>query len=162
MSLSKSEFLAKLQGEQAAWVKLLDSIDDAGKTEPGVTGDWSIKDIVGHLVGWRQRTVARLQAALQHQPVAPPPWPSHLQTDDEINAWIFASNHERSLSAVLQEDRDVFRQLVEAISAFPEVELLDPQRFAMLEGQPMVEADFFGHYHEEHEADIRAWLSKRQ
>ena len=161
-SMSKTQLLSELQDEQAAWEALLSAIDEAHMTEPGVAGEWSIKDIVAHLTGWRQRSVSRFQAALQHQPMPAPPWPLHLRTDDEINAWIFESNRDRPLSAVLQENRAVFQQLVDTLSAFPEAELMDPQRFEWLEGESLSGAAFFAHFHEEHESDIRAWLNKHQ
>jgi hypothetical protein len=161
-SMSKSQLLSEIQNEQAAWEALLSAIDEADMTEPGVAGEWSIKDIVVHLTGWRRRTVGRLQAALHHQPEPAPPWPPHLQTDDEINAWLVASNRDRPLSAILQEDRAVFQQLVDTLSAFPEAELMDLLRFKWLEGEPPSGAVFFAHFHEEHEPDIRAWLSKHQ
>lgn len=160
--MSKSQLLAELQDEQAAWEALLSGIDEARMTEPGVAGEWSIKDIVAHLTGWRKRSVSRFQAALRHQPLPAPPWPSHLQTDDEINTWIFASNRDRPLSAILQEDRAVFQQLVETLSAFSEAELMDPDRFGWLQGESWSGAAFFAHFHEEHEPDIRAWLGKDQ
>ena len=161
-SISKAQLLSEIQKEQAAWQTLLGSIDEARMTEPGVAGEWSMKEIVVHLTGWRRRTVGRLQAALHHQPEPAPPWPSHLQNDDEINAWMIESNRDRSLSAILQDDRDVFQQLVDTLSAFPEGELMELLRLRWLEGQPLTGATFFAHFHEEHEPDIRAWLSKHQ
>jgi hypothetical protein len=161
-SMSKSQLLSEIQNEQAAWEALLSAIDEADMTEPGVAGEWSIKDIVVHLTGWRRRTVGRLQAALHHQPEPAPPWPPHLQTDDEINAWLVASNRDRSLSAILQEDRAVFQQLVDTLSAFPEAELMELLRLRWLEGEPPSGAVFFAHFHEEHEPDIRAWMNKHK
>jgi hypothetical protein len=161
-SMSKTQLLAELQNEQAAWEAMLSAIDEALMTEPGVAGEWSIKDIIAHLTGWRRRTVSRFQAALQHQPVPAPLWPPHLQTDDEINAWIVASSRHLPLSAVLQEDRAVFQQLVDTLSAFPEAELMDPHRFEWLEGEPLSGTAFFAHFHEEHKPDIGAWLNKHQ
>jgi hypothetical protein len=79
--------------------------------------------------GWRRRTVGRLQAALRGDPEPTPPWPAHLQTDDEINAWIYQTNRDRSVREALDDSRQVFQQLLAAIEAFPEAELLDPQRF---------------------------------
>lgn len=157
-AMSKSKLLAELQDEQTAWEALLSSIDTARMTEPGVAGHWSLKDVVAHLTGWRKRTVSRIQAALQHQPTPPPPWPSHLQNDDEINAWMYEGSKDLSLTAVLQEDRAVFQQLVDTLSQFPE-ELPDPHRFGWLEDEPLSGATFFGHFHEEHEPDIRAWMN---
>jgi hypothetical protein len=165
MNGSKDQLLSALQNEQAGWKRLLDDIGEARMTEPGVAGEWSIKDIVAHLTGWRRRTVGRFQAALKHEPEPAPPWPPHLretQTDDEINAWIYASNRDRPLADILQESDVVFQQLVDTLSAFPEAELLDPNRFGWMEGEPLSGAALFGHFHEEHEPDMRAWLDKHR
>jgi hypothetical protein len=143
----------------------LQDIQDTGEehlTQPGVAGEWSIKDIVAHLTGWRRRSVARFQAALRHEPQPAPPWPANLQEDDEINAWIYAANRDRSVSEVLSDSRAVFEQLVETLGAFSEADLNDPARFPWLEEGdfPLTGAIFFAHFHEEHEPDMRAWLEK--
>jgi hypothetical protein len=157
---SKARLLDDLQAEQAQWEALLRDIGEDHMTRPGVAGDWSIKDIVAHLTGWRRRTVGRFQAALRHEPEPLPPWPPHLQTDDEINAWIYAANRDCPLTDVLRESREVFQQLVETLDAFPAADLLDPARFPWMEGEPLSGAAFFGHFHEEHEPDVRAWLER--
>ena len=116
-----------LRNEQAAWEALLDEIGEAHMTQPEVAGGWSIKDIVAHLTGWRRRSVRRFQALLKHEPDFSPPWPPELREDDEINAWIYQANCNRSLAEVLSESRDVFQQLVVAfgaIGAQPQVRLL--------------------------------------
>ena len=115
----KEQLLDELRDEQAQWEALLSDIGEDHMTQPDVAGGWSIKDIVAHLTGWRRRTVARLQAALRHEPTPPTPWPAQLQTDDEINAWIYAANRDRSLADVLRDSREVFQQLVETLDAFP-------------------------------------------
>lgn len=159
-SISKAQLISNLKDEQARWEALLDEIGEAHMTQPDVAGGWSIKDIVAHLTGWRRRSVARFQAVLHHTASFSPPWPPHLQTDDEINAWIYAANRDRSLADVLQDSRDAFQQLVDTLEAFPETELLDPQRFGLAEGEIPTGAAFFAHFHEEHEPDMRAWLNK--
>ena len=157
---SKAQLLTDLQDEQAHFEALLGEIGEAHMTQPGVAGDWSIKDIVAHLTGWRRRTVARFQAALRHESSFSTPWPLNLEDDDEINAWIYSANKDRPLTDVLEESRTVFAQLVDTLSAIPEAELLEPNRFDWLEGEPMSAAAFFEHYHEDHEPDMRAWLDK--
>ena len=161
--MQKSELLNGLQAEYQQWAALLDQIGPARMDQPGVTGDWSIKDIVAHLTGWRRRTVARLQAAQRGEPAPPPPWPAHLQTDDEINAWIYASNHERSVREILDESHQVFQQLHAAIAGLPDDVLRDPvHHFPWLEGQPFSAGEFFAHFHDEHEPDMRAWLARAE
>lgn len=159
-SMSKAQLLNDLKEEYARWEALLNDIGEVHMTQPDVAGGWSIKDIVAHLTGWRRRSVARFQAVLHHEPSFSTPWPSHLQTDDEINAWIYAANRDRPLADVLQESRAVFQQFVDTLSAFPEAELLNPKRFGWMESEAPTGAAFFVHFHEEHEPDMRAWLDK--
>jgi hypothetical protein len=159
--MEKSELLNGLKEEYQQWEILLDQIGPEYMDQPGVTEHWSIKDIVAYLTVWRRRTVARLQAAQCSEPEPPPPWPAHLQTDDEINAWIYEANHERSVSEVLDESHQVFQQLLEAIEELPDEVLKDPVRhLPWLEGQPFNASEFFSHFHKEHELDMRAWLAR--
>ena len=159
--MKKSELLNELQEEYQQWKALLDQIGPARMDLPGVTGHWSIKDIVAHLTGWRRRTVARLQAAQRGEPEPPPPWPANLQTDDEINAWIYESNHERSVGEVLDESHQVFQQLLTAVEGLPDKVLMDVQHYLpWLEGNPFSAAAIFSHFHDEHEPDMRAWLAR--
>ncbi len=159
LDTSKAQLLDDLRHEQDGFEALLDEIGDERMTQL-VAPDWSLKDIVAHLTGWRIRSVARFQAALRHEPQPAPPWPADLQTDDEINAWIYAANRDKSVADVRRESRATFDQLVETLAAFPEAELRDPANFPWLNGETWNGAAFFGHFHDEHEADMRAALDK--
>ncbi|HEX7587856.1 MAG TPA: DinB family protein [Anaerolineae bacterium] len=157
----KSELLDGLQAEYLQWRAFLDQIGATRMDQPGVTGHWSIKDIIAHLTGWRRRTVARLQAVQRDEPDSPPPWPAQLKTDDEINAWIYESNHGRPVQDVLNDSHQVFQQLLAAIEALPDQVLLDPvHHLPWLDGQPFGAGEFFAHFHQEHEPDMRAWLAR--
>lgn len=160
--MTKAKLLADLHREQEQWEALLNQIGETRMDQPDVAGGWSIKDIVAHLTGWRQRTVARLQAAQRGEDDVAVPWPSHLQTDDEINAWLYEANRDRSVHEVLDDSRQVFQQLVAVIEALPEAELLDPQRFPWMQGELLTAEALFGHFHEEHEQDMRAWLARQE
>ena len=159
--MKKSELLNGLQEEYQQWEVLLDQIGPARMDKPGVTGHWSIKDIVAHLTGYWHQTVTRLQAAQRGEPDAPPPWPAHLQTDDEVNAWIYEATHGRSVREILDESHHVFQQLLTAIEDLPDKVLMDVQRYLpWLEGNPFSAAGIFAHFHDEHEPDMRAWLAR--
>ena len=84
--MKKSELLNWLREKYQQWEIFLDQIGPERMDQGGVNGDWSMKDIVAHLTGWNRWLVARLQAAQRSEPEQPPPWPAHLQTEDEINA----------------------------------------------------------------------------
>jgi hypothetical protein len=159
--MNRSELLNGFREEYRQWKELLDQIGEARMDQPDVAGGWSIKDIVAHLTGWRRRTVARLQAAQRGEGEPPPPWPAQLQTDDEINAWIYETNRGRSVHEVLDDSDQVFQQLLAAVEGLPDEVLSDPARhLPWLEAESIKPADFFGHFREEHEPDMRAWLAR--
>jgi hypothetical protein len=101
--MNKSELLNWLQEEYEQWEAFLNKIGPERMDQPGVAGYWSIKDIVAHLNDWQPKLIANIQAAQRGEPEPPPPWPAHLQTDDEIKAWIYESNRERSVGEVLDK-----------------------------------------------------------
>jgi hypothetical protein len=164
LDTTKAQLLDEMRQENDQFEALLAAIGPARMTQPEVAGGWSIKDIVAHLTAWRRRSVARFQAARTGEPAAPPPWPPELQDEDfdAINAWIYAANRDRPLEAVLADSRDTFQQLVDAISALEEAQLRDQSRFAWLEGSQFRGSTFFGHFHDEHESDMRAWLAQAE
>jgi hypothetical protein len=159
--MKRAELLAQLKSEQKAWEGLLAEIGEDRMQEPGVQGEWSIKDIVAHLTAWRRRTVGRLEAVAGGQPEPKAQWPADLNDDDEINAWFHERDRSLSVRDVLSESRAVFQKLTSAIEKLPEDKLDDPTNFPWMEGTPLSGAAFFGHFHDEHEADMRAWLSRQ-
>ena len=165
--MNKSELVRWLQQQNQQWETLLYAIGPTRMVQPGVNGDWSMKDVVAHLTGWQPRLTASLQAAQRGEPEPPPPWPAHLQTEDEINAWIYESNRGRSLRAVLDETHQVFQQLLAVVEGLPEDVRIDQvhQRdrvyyLVWLNGQRFPVGEFFDHFHDDHEPDIRAWLAR--
>jgi len=145
----------------------LDQIGEARMDQGGVNGHWSIKDIVAHLTGWNRHLIARLQAAQRGEGEPPPPWPVHLQTEDEINAWIYESDRGCSVREVLSESHQVFQQLLAVIEGVPDEVRIDPVHqggrvylLVWLDGQRFPAGEFFDHFHDDHEPDVRAWLAR--
>jgi hypothetical protein len=71
--MNKTELIGELQKGYQKWQALLDQIGPVRMDQPGVNGDWSMKDIVAHLTGWNHWLVARFQAAQRGEPESPPP-----------------------------------------------------------------------------------------
>ena len=160
--MNKSELLNWLQEEYQRWEAFLDQIGEARMDQPGVAGDWSMKDIVAHLTGWNRWLVLRLEAAGRGEPEPPPPWPAHVQAEDGINAWIYESNRERSLREVMDEMQQVHQQLLTFIKGLPDdVRIEQDWRIVWLGDQRFPAGEFFDHFHDDHEPDIRAWLARQ-
>ena len=164
--MKKSELLNWLQEEYQQWEAFLDQIGEARMDQGGVNGDWSMKDIVAHLTGWNRWLVARLHAAQRSEPEPPPLWPAHLQTEDEINAWIYESNRGCSVREVLDETHHVFQQLLAVIEGLPDevrIERIDPAyHLVWVDDKRFLAGEFFDHFRDDHEPDIRAWLAREE
>jgi hypothetical protein len=159
--MTKSELLNWLQEEYQQWEAFLEQIGLARMDQPGVAGHWSIKDIVAHLTGWQPRLIASIQAAQRGEPEPPPLWPAHLQTEDEINTWIYESNHARSVREILDESHQVFQQLLAVIEGLPDNTLIEPEwHLVWLDNKRFPAGEFFDHFHDDHEPDMRAWLAR--
>jgi len=159
--MNKSELLDWLQEEHQQWESLLDQIDRTHMDQPGMNGDWSMKDIVAHQWAWLPRLITRIEATQHGEAEPPPPWPAHLQTDDEVNAWIYESNHGRSVQEVLDVYHQVFQQFLTVIKGLPDdIRIESEGHLVWLNGQRFAVGDFFDHFHDDHEPDVRAWLAR--
>lgn len=145
-----------IQTARADWETLLASIPSAWMTEPGVAGEWSIKDIIAH-IAWGERE--SLGVARAHAVVGSELW--HL-SEDERNAAVFAQNRHRELGDVLAESRQTFSRYLEAVVALSEEELNDSGRFdAMPAGWRPWRILFDPGHYQGHADGIRAWLARR-
>jgi hypothetical protein len=162
--MGKSELLYGLQEKNRQWEELLDRIGPARMDQPGVNGTWSMKDMVAHLTGWNRWLVNRMQAAQRGEPEPAPPWPAHLHDEDEINAWIFETYRQIPASDVLKESSQVFQRLYHVIESLPEdvrVECIEPAYYTVwLNDQSFLASEFFDHFHDDHAADVVAWLAQ--
>jgi hypothetical protein len=164
--MKKSELLNWLHNEYEQWEAFLNQVGPTRMNQPGVAGPWSMKDLVAHLSGWNRRLVYGLQAAQRGQPEPPPPWPAHLQTEDEINAWIYESNRGRSALEIVDESRQLYLQLLDIIEGLPDevrIEVIQENRafyLVWVGDKRFLAGEFFDHFHDDHEPDVRAWLAR--
>ena len=162
--MNKIELLDWLQEEYRRWELLLDEIGPTRMDQPGVNGDWSMKDIVAHLTGWNRWLVVRLEGAGRGEPEPPPPWPAQIQAEDEINACIYESNRGRSVREVLDETYQVHRQLLAVIEALPDevrIERIEPAyHLVWVDDQRFPASEFFDQFRDDHEPDVRVWFAR--
>ncbi len=154
---TRAEQVAAIRADQRFWRSLAAEVGPERYGEPGPMGDWSFGDMAGHLLGWRERTIARLEAAAHTDDDPPPPWPAELDDDDRINDWMRAQHSGRSPEELVQAYDASFERLAAALEALPEARLADPDAFPWA-GGPLLDVDFTGHLHQEHVPSVRAWL----
>jgi hypothetical protein len=79
-----------------AWRGLMDSIrgiPESQMSEPGVSGQWSVKDILAHIAAWDRETTRVVMQILRGDE---PQWPIHDQKFNDLN--YEADKNLRSLS----------------------------------------------------------------
>ena len=162
--MNKAELLNWLHEQNDRWEALLAEIGPDRMEQPGVNGDWSMKDLVGHLAGWQPRMTNRIRAAHRGEPEPPPLWPADLADEDDINAWIHESNKDRTADEVLADARRVIREMIAVIDDLPDnvrVETLHDRFHLVWIGDGRFDAiELFIHFRDDHEANVRAWLSR--
>jgi hypothetical protein len=157
---NKSELLDQIRQGRTTWEALLAQVEPERLTEPGVEGDWSLKDVIAHIAFWEGRAVKRLQAVARGKAPTPHPIIKNLDTDD-ANAWIYNQNENRPLAEVQAEEQALYEQLLAALEPISDADLFTPSRFAWLDGNALWETipgNSYGHY-EEHIPPLQAWLA---
>jgi hypothetical protein len=166
-TMSKNAWLEEIERERQIWEELVAEASKGDLNRPGASGEWTFKDVAGHLNAWRRRTVARLETAASGGIRPPSQWPDNLDDETEegtqaINNWFYEQYRDRSADEILEETRDQFRRMRAAVEAIPENDLLTPGRYRWLGDYPLSAVLYgsFEHLHEEHEPGIRAWLAE--
>ena len=159
---TRAEQIAAIRADQQLWRHLASEVGPQRYRAPGPMGDWSFADLAGHLLGWRNRTIDRLEAAATGGQEPAPPWPTELEDDDAsgteaINDWIRRRDAGRAPEELIEAYAASYDRLIAAIEAIPESRQADPDAFPWIEG-PLVEADFTSHLHDEHIESLHAWL----
>jgi hypothetical protein len=138
-----------------AWAALTESyagLSDPRLTEPGVTGDWSVKDILAHVTTWEEE-------ALKHLPLilagGRPPRYVRYGGIDAFNAKMTEEKQGLSLSEVLRQLEETHGRLLDFVRRAPEAHCTGDTRF-----RRRLRLDTYGHYPQHVEA-IREWRAQR-
>jgi len=158
---TRDEQIAAIRADQRFWRDIAAEVGEGRYALPGPMGEWSFGEMAGHLLGWRKRTIARLEAFARGEPAPPDPWPAGLDDDDAVNDWIRAQHRDRSPVQLVSDYDASYDRLVAIIEALPEAKLTRPVPDAIPGNEEaLVEIDFTGHLHDEHVPAVRAWLAR--
>ncbi len=157
--MTKTELFNTIETERKRLEDTLAGLGPEQMTRPGAMGEWSVKDILGHIAVWEARLVTILYTV--ERGVAPKMFHGQAEVD-RLNGESYAEQRDRLLDRVLSDFHAVHAQLLKRLEVVRERDLTDPQRFKWMEGDPLeklVAADTFGHY-AEHLPAIEAWRAK--
>ena len=121
--------------------------------QSGVTGDWSVRDILAHVTTWEEEALRFLPLIVAGR--TPPRYSVTYGGIDAFNARMTEAKSELPLSAVLRLMDDTHRRVIALIQAAPEDQLVGQTRF-----RRRLRLDTYGHY-PKHADAIRQWRAQR-
>jgi len=123
-------------------------LSDARMTEPGVVGDWSVKDVIAHVTTWEEE-------ALKHLPLiiagGRPPRYVTVGGIDAFNDRVTMQKRGLSLAEVLRESDHTHRRLIAFIESVPQEAMTGETR-----ARRRLRLDTYGHYSLHTEA-VQTW-----
>ena len=159
--LTTAQLLEVMRTARSNWEALVAEAGEARLTEPGVEGNWSLKDIIAHIT-YFETWAADNVLAFRHGEPRPQPEYKGLEIDEE-NARIYERLRSESLPQVLQESQDSFRRSIEAVQGLRDEDLYDPKFTRVPDADwtvfDLIEGDTFEHYND-HSTSVRAWLDR--
>ena len=138
--------LDRIEASWADFLAALDGIPAERIAEPGVSGAWSVKDLMGHVAVWDAHVVAFAKRVLAGEPRTELDWQG-------LNEREAAARAGRAVA----EQRDEMERTHEAMLAF--VRGLQPAELRTKGIRPRIRIDTFEHY-AEHARDIRSWRQR--
>jgi hypothetical protein len=150
--MNRQQLLQKLD---KAWAEIKESyagLSDAQLTEPGVMGDWSVKDILAHVTWWEEEALKHLPLIIKEG--RPPRYSTQYGGIDAFNALMTERKQNLSLADVLQQQDETHRQLIEYIQSVPEEQFTRETRF-----RHRLRLDTYSHY-PKHARAIREWRER--
>lgn len=155
MSMGESQVEKLLTRVDAAWAAFRESyagLSDARMTEPGVMGDWSVKDVLAHVTTWEEE-------ALKHLPTiiagGRPPRYAAQGGIDAFNARMAEQKRGLSLADARRHLDETHRRLIDFIQGIPEDQLAGDSRC-----RRRLRLDTYGHY-PLHDEAIRTWRERQ-
>lgn len=129
---SKSLMIERLQDERHRLERNLDGLSPAEMVQPGVVGEWSVKDVLAHLADWEAHMPVWMEAARRGDPVAEIEPGLNWKQFDEFNQRIYERHRDQSLEDVLDCFHSTHKQFMKMVEAMPEDEMLARGRYKFI------------------------------
>jgi hypothetical protein len=154
--MTKDELIKKIETEWDNLQAALDGLTEEQMHQPGVVGEWSIKDILAHITAWQTRLITTL---FKVEKGFTPDTTEGGTPVDQLNEKFYREMKDRSFDQVWDDLDASYHQILSRLEGWKEKDLFDPKRFKWMKGAPFVEyiaGDSYEHY-AEHAAQIREW-----
>ena len=150
--MDKQLFLTKLDQAWAAFGAAYADLPAARLAEPGVVGDWSVKDLLAHVTTWEEEALKYLPLILAGG--RPPRYSTQYGGLDAFNAQIIEQKRRLSLAEVQAQRLATHQRLLDYLRGLPAEPFASETRF-----RHRLRLESYSHY-TLHANMIRAWRKR--
>jgi hypothetical protein len=159
-SMTKSELLEQIRSRHERLENLLARLSPGQMLQPGVSGEWSVKDVLAHLSAWERRMVGWVGMLMRGE--IPAGAPENWDDIHRMNAESYARDKHKPPQEVLAEFRAAHLTALDLAESLSEAQLQTDYpdtwpRNALWHG---VAVDA-GWHSKEHCEEINKWLKNR-
>jgi hypothetical protein len=151
--MNREQLLNKIDKPWTALQESYAGLNEAQLTQPGVTGDWSVIDILAHVMAWENEALTHLPHILEGQ--RPPKYSDLYGGIDAFNALKVRESRALSPAEALARFEDTHRRLIAYLETAPEEQLATETRF-----RRRIRLDTYSHY-PIHTQAIREWRANQ-
>ena len=149
--MDQQQLLKKLDGSWAALKESYAGLSDSQMMEPGVVGNWSVKDILAHVTTWEEESLKYLPLIITG---GRPPRYIQYGGIDAFNAQMAEQKRGLALAGVLRQLDETHRRLIDYIRSVPEEHFTRETPF-----RHRLRLDTYGHY-PQHARAIQEWRER--
>jgi hypothetical protein len=151
--MNRQQLLKQLDKAWGAIKESYAGLSDSQLTEPGVTGHWSVKDILAHVTTWEEEALKYLPLIIKGG--KPARYSLQYGGIDAFNAQMTEQKRGLSVSDVLRQLDETHRRLIDYVQSAPEEQFTRETRF-----RRRLRLDTYSHY-PKHAKAIREWREQR-
>ena len=150
--MDREQLLTKLDKEWRTFRGSYAGLSDSQLTTPGVTGKWSVRDILAHVSTWEEEALKSLPLVLSGGKL--PTYRAQYGGIDGFNAQMTEKKRALSLADVLKQLDETHQRLVDYLHGVPEEQFTRETRF-----RHRLRLDTYSHY-PKHAVAIQAWRKR--
>ncbi len=148
----RKRLLERLEKAWSDFRSCYEGLSEADLLRPGVSGAWSVRDVIAHVTWWEEQALEHLPAILEGR--TPPRYSVAYGGIDAFNAIMTERTKGLSLAEVFERQHHTHSRLLRFLEQVPEEHLAREGRF-----RRRLRLDTYGHY-AKHARAIRAWRER--
>jgi uncharacterized damage-inducible protein DinB len=139
-----------MQTEHTRLENLLQTLSEEQFLRSDVTGSWSVKDVLAHLIWWEQDMISEILHGVELDPgLNGEPW-----STERANTLMVEAKRDTPLSEILHEFHNSYQQVLQMVAGLTEIDLANDDLYAHLVNNT-------GNHYAEHRGWIEAGLTEK-